>query len=87
MAKAVTLVNTPNKTGNFYPADDQWKLEQVPMKVSTAMAEGAAIMPETNSADVTGYFTLMGVENAGGDDCYGILAEPIVSTDADYATA
>lgn len=87
MAKAVTLVNTPNKTSNFYPADDQWKLEQVPMKASTAMTEGAAIMPETSGADVTGNFTLMGVENAGGDDFYGILAEPIVSTDSDYATA
>jgi hypothetical protein len=29
----------------------------------------------------------MGVENAGGDDFYGILAEPIAATDADYATA
>jgi hypothetical protein len=57
------------------------------MKASTAMAEGAAIMPETSGADVTGYFTLMGVENAGGDDFYGILAEPIAATDADYATA
>ena len=29
----------------------------------------------------------MGVENAAGADFVGILAEPITSTDADYATA
>lgn len=29
----------------------------------------------------------MGVQNAAGADFVGIMAEPIVSTDADYATA
>lgn len=87
MAKPVTLVNVPNVNTNFRPCDGNWKLKAFKMKVSTAMVQGAAIMPETSGADVTGYYTLMGVENAGGDDFVGILAEAIVSTDADYATA
>jgi hypothetical protein len=87
MSKAVTLVNTPNKTQNFYPADDQWILTTLPMKASTAMPDGSAIGVEIVSNTTTGNNTLMGVENAAGADFVGILAEPIVSTDADYATA
>lgn len=87
MAKAVTLVNTPNKTQYFYPADDQWILAALPMKVSTAMTEGSAVCVEISGNTTTGYYTKAGVENASGADIVGILAEPIVSTDADYATA
>ena len=81
MSKAVTLVNVPNKTSNFYPADDQWILTQLPLKASTAMTV------EISGNTTTGYYTVSGVENASGNDFVGILAEPIVSTDADYATA
>lgn len=83
MSKAVTLVYTPNKTQNFYPADDQWILTTLPMKASTAMPDGSAIGVEIVSNTTTGNNTLMGVENAAGADFVGILAEPIVSTDAD----
>lgn len=87
MAKAITLQNKPNVVSNFYPADDQWEFRQYPIKASTAMVEGAALSPEISSNDVTGKLTLMGVENANGSDFFGILAEPIVSTDPDYASA
>ena len=87
MWKAVTALNVPNVTSNFYPADDQWDLIQMPMEASTAMVEWAAVSPEIVTNDVTGNITLMGVENVTGSDFMGILAEPIVSTDADYATA
>lgn len=87
MSKAVTLVNVPNKTSNFYPADDQWILTQLPLKASTAMTEGAAMSVEISGNTTTGYYTVSGVENASGNDFVGILAEPIVSTDSDYATA
>jgi hypothetical protein len=59
----------------------------LPFKASTAIAEGAAVAAEISSNNVTGYATLMGVENATGADFLGIMAEPIVSGDADYATA
>jgi hypothetical protein len=77
----------PNVTTNFLPADEHWKMAQLPMKASTAMVEGAAIGIEISGNDVTGNHTLMGVENAAGADFVGILAEPIAATDADYATA
>jgi hypothetical protein len=57
------------------------------MKVSTAMEEGAAVWIEISWNDVTWYLTLQGVENAAWADFVWILAEPIVATDADYATA
>ena len=87
MAKAVTLVNTPNKTQNFYPADDQWILTQLPFLASTAIAEGALVCIQISGNTTTGNYTLAGVENASGADIVGIIAEPIASTDADYATA
>lgn len=87
MGKAVTALNAPNQTRNFYPADNKWEMRSFAMKASTAMAEGAAIAIEISGNTTTGYHTLMGVENASGSDFVGILAEPIVSTDADYATA
>lgn len=87
MGKAVVGLNKPNTTTNFMPADGNWKLQQLPMKVSTVMVEGAAISVEIVSNNVTGYYTLSGVENAAGKDFKGILAEPIVATDDDYATA
>lgn len=88
MAKAVTLANKPNDTRYFYPADENWVLKMLPFKASTAIAEGAAVQHETSWAAVTGNYTLMvAIGNIAGDDFYGIMAEPIVSTDADYATA
>lgn len=87
MGKAVTPLNAPNQTRNFYPADNKWEMKAYPMKASTAMAEGAAIAIEISGNTTTGNHTLMGTENAAGADFVGILAEPITSSDADYATA
>ena len=87
MGKAVTLVNQPNNVQNFYPADDNWELKQFPFVASTAIDEGTAIAPQITSNTTTGYVTKMGAENAAGADFLWILAEPIKSTDGDYATA
>lgn len=87
MAKATTTLNTHNKVNNFRPADDQWETVLYPFKASTAIAQGAAVGIEISSNNVTWNLTLMGVQNAAGADFVGIMAEPIVSTDADYATA
>lgn len=89
MGKAVTPLNRPNETWNFYPinANFDWKMKMLPFKASTAMEEWAAIGIEIDTNTTTGYVTLMGVENAAGADFVGILAEPITATDDDYATA
>lgn len=78
---------TANKTQNFLPFGPNWKLKKISFKVSTAMEDGAAIGIEISSNTTTGDVTLMGTENAAGADFVGILAEPIASTDDDYATA
>lgn len=87
MGKAVTALNTPNSTKYFYPADDNWELKKLPFKASVEIAEGAAIGIEISSNTTTWNFTLMGTENTAWWDFKGIMAEPIVSTDTDYATA
>lgn len=87
MGKIVTGLNEPNKISNFYPSDDRWNIEYLPMKVSTAMECGAAIAIEITSNTTTWYFTLMWTENAAWKDFKGILMEPIAATDDDYATA
>lgn len=87
MGKVVTALNAPNKTQNFYPADDNWELEKLPLLASAAIAEGAALFIEISSNTTTGNLKAGVVENASGADFVGILAEPIVSTDSDYATA
>ena len=87
MAKSVTWLNKPNDTRYFYPADDNWEHKMLPIIASVAIAEGAAVAPQISSNDVTGNITLATVENANGADFVGIMSEPIVSTDADYATA
>lgn len=87
MGKAVTGLNKPNETQNFYPADDSWYMDTLPFKASTAIEEGSAIGIEISGNTTTWNNTAMGVENASGADFQGILAEPIASTDADYATA
>lgn len=87
MGKAVTPLNQPNKTNNFYPADDKWEMIMFPFLASTAIEEGTAVSPQIVTNNVTGNLTKMGVENVTGSDFIGILAEAIVSTDTDYATA
>jgi len=78
---------TANNTANFLPVDGSWVLEQHPFAASTAIKDGYAVGIEISGNNVTGYLTLMGVENASGADFFGIMAEPIAATDTDYATA
>lgn len=87
MGKVVTWLNTPNETQNFLPSDDNWYIDYLPMKASTAIEEGTVLAPEISSNTTTGYLTKFSTENATGADFFGILAEPIVATDSDYATA
>lgn len=87
MGKAVVLVNQPNNVQNFYPADDNWELVELPFVASTAIDEGTAVAAQITLNDVTGYVTKMWAENATGADFLWILAEWIAATDADYATA
>lgn len=66
---------------NFRPLEKvgRWELQLVPMKESVAMEEGAAIY-----TDKAGENTIVtGTET----NFTGILAEPIVAADADYAVA
>ena len=86
---AVTPVNTPNHTQYFYPidADFKWKLTALPFAASVALPDGAAIGIQISGNTTTGNVTTMGAENAAGADFVGISAEPIASTDSDYATA
>ena len=87
MGKVVTGLNKPNETQNFLPADHNWYMDYLPFKASTAIEEGEAIGIEIVANTTTGNVTVMWVENVVGADFRGILAEPIASTDADYATA
>jgi len=87
MGKAVTLLNKPNETRYFLPSDGKWKLTMLPMKASTVLAEGAAMGIEIVSNTTTGNHTLFATENAAGADFVGIMAEPVIATDTDYATA
>lgn len=68
-----------NVTTNFLPAKGNWKMEQVPMIASVAIAEGAGIYE-------VGDGTSTKVTNATGN-FKGILAEPITASDDDYATS
>lgn len=87
MGLPVTPLNAPNNVQNFYPADDMRELMPLPVKASTAIAQGTLVAPEISGNNVTGYLAAMGAENAAGGDFIGILAETIASTDDDYATA
>lgn len=87
MGRAVTPLNTPNETGNFLPIWPDWVLKQLPFLASTAIEEGSAVCIQISGNTTTGNYTKAGVENASGADIVGILAEPIASTDSDYATA
>jgi len=87
MWKATTPLNTPNETGNFYPADGNWELKQLPLKASIVMEGGSAMEIEIVSNTTTGNITKMVGENVLGADFVGILAEPIATTDEDYATS
>lgn len=88
MAKAVTNANVPNNTQNFYPVNrGEWELRTFPFAASTAMSDGSAVAVQVTASNPTGNLILMPTSNTTGQNFVGILAEPIASTDADYATA
>jgi hypothetical protein len=89
---AITPINQINTTGekNFTPFGRGWEIREMPIKLSVAYAAGSAMRWETSGSTSTGYLT-GGGNNSGvntvGSDFAGILIEPTVATDADYATA
>lgn len=87
MWRVTTGLNKPNENQNFVPSDDNWYLDDLPFKASTAIEEGSVIAPEIVSNTTTGNVTVFSTENATWADFMGILAEPIAATDSDYATA
>lgn len=87
MARAITGINEANRTQNFLPSNEYWILEERAFNASVEIQEGTVLSPEVSGSTTTGRLVQMGVENAGGADFYGILAEEIRSTDEDYATA
>lgn len=88
MAKAVTPLNAVNKNSNFRPADVQlWELRLLPIAASSAIEEGSAMSTEVSGSSPTGNLIKAAATNANGQNIQGILAEPIASTDSDYATA
>ena len=87
MAIATTGLNKPNVTSNFYPCDDMWRMEEFPVKASTAIAQGAVVAVEVSGSSPTGYITNAATTNSNGQNIKGIMAETIAATDADYATA
>lgn len=85
--EATIGLNLPNKNTNFLPIDWDWEIREYPLKESVALEEGTVLSPEIVTNNVTGKLKAMGVENVTGSDFFGILAETVRATDADYATA
>lgn len=85
--EATIGLNLPNVNTNFLPIDGDWIIVEVPVKESLAISEGTLLSPEIVTNNVTGKLKKMGVENVTGSDFFGILAEAVRATDADYATA
>jgi hypothetical protein len=87
MAKAITPVNAPNNTRNFYPSNDLWRTDLYPVLASTALAEGTLLAVQVTASSPTGNVLAAATTNTTGQNVVGILAEPITASDADYATA
>lgn len=87
MGKAATPVNSPNNVRNFYPSDDKWELKMLPIVASVAMVDGTALRVQVTASSPTGNLNLAVATNATGQNFAWILAEPIATTDTDYATA
>jgi hypothetical protein len=85
----VVGLNEPNRTDNFLPINDgsDWEKREYPFLASSAIEQGTAVGPQISGNDVTGNLTVMGTENAAGNNFIGILADEIRSTDDDYADA
>lgn len=87
MAKAITPVNAPNNTRNFYPSNDLWRMDLLPIVASTALIEGTLLSVQVTASNPTGNLLASATTNTTGQNIVGILAEPITASDSDYATA
>lgn len=89
---AITPINTVNTMGekNFTPFGEGWELRDIIIKESTALAAGQGLRAEIVSNTTTGKAVSASANsgiNSNGNNFIGILAEPVRSTDSDYATA
>jgi hypothetical protein len=84
---AITPLNQPNRTRNFYPVDNLWESQQLPIKESIAFEQGTALAWEVVGSTSTGKLIKMPTTNATGQNFAGVIMEEIRSTDGDYATA
>lgn len=87
MAKAITPANVPNNNKNFAPSNDLWRMDLLPIVSSVALAEGTLLATQVIAASPTGNLMAAASTGTSGQNIVGILAEPIASTDADFATA
>jgi hypothetical protein len=87
MAKAVAPLNAPNNTSQFYPSNDLWRMDFVPVAASVALTEGTLLAVQVTASSPTGNVIAAATTNTTGQNIVGILAEPITSSDADFATA
>jgi hypothetical protein len=85
--QAITPLNVPNNTRNFVPVGEGWMMKPMRIKASVALEGGTALASEVVSSASTGYAIAMPATNANGQNFVGILAEPVLATDADYASA
>jgi hypothetical protein len=88
MALAVTPLNVPNNTRNFYPVNrGDWELKVLPTAASLAAVDGTAFATQVVASNPTGNLIPMPTTNTTGQNFIGIIAQPISATDSDYATA
>lgn len=88
MAKAITPVNVPNNTRNFYPVNrGEWEIRTFPIAASIVIADGTAVATQVVTSNPTGNLIPMPTSNVTGQNFQGILVEAIASTDSDFAVA
>lgn len=85
---AVTPLNQPNNTQYFEPIGrgKSWEAIAAPIKPSVEIAEGTALVWEVSGSTTTGYLIAAVGTNANGQNFYGILNQPVTSSDPDYAS-
>ena len=89
MGNPITPLNQANSLTGFLPYKGKLSGETrlFSMKASIAILDGTALMVEVSTSNPTGYYTTATTTQANGQNINAILAEPIATTDSDYATA
>lgn len=62
-------------------------MDLLPIAASAAIAEGTLLAVQVSGSSPTGNLIAAATTNTTGQNIVGILAEPITSSDSDYATA